>query len=68
MNAIHAGAWFTLGPALARETFGVRGWGLVLSAESVGLLVMTLVMLRRAAASAAAGRDARHGLLRRTRC
>lgn len=45
MNAIHAGAWFTLGPALARETFGVRGWGLVLSAESVGLLVMTLVML-----------------------
>ncbi len=46
MNAIHAGAWFTLGPALARETFGVRGWGYVLSAESVGLLVMTLVMLR----------------------
>jgi MFS family permease len=45
MNAIHAGAWFTLGPAQARETFGVRGWGLVLSAESVGLLVMTLVML-----------------------
>ena len=46
LNAIHAGAWFTLGPALARETFGVRGWGLVLSAESVGLLLMTLVMMR----------------------
>ena len=46
MNAIHMGAWFTLGPALARETIGVRGWGLVLSAESVGLLLMTLVMLR----------------------
>ena len=46
LNAIHAGAWFTLGPALARETFGVRGWGYVLSAESVGLLAMTLVMLR----------------------
>jgi MFS family permease len=46
MNAIHAGAWFTLGPALARESFGVRGWGFVLSAESVGLLLMTLVMLR----------------------
>jgi len=46
MNAIHAGAWFTLGPALARESFGVRGWGFVLSAESVGLLMMTLVMLR----------------------
>lgn len=46
LNAIHAGAWFTLGPALAKETFGVRGWGLVLSAESVGLLLMTLVMMR----------------------
>ena len=46
LNAIHAGAWFTLGPALARETIGVRAWGLVLSAESVGLLLMTLVMLR----------------------
>jgi MFS family permease len=46
LNGIHAGAWFTLGPALAKQTFGVRGWGYVLSAESVGLLVMTLVMLR----------------------
>ena len=46
MNAIHAGAWFTLGPSIAINTFGVRGWGLVLSAESVGLLVMTVVMLR----------------------
>lgn len=46
LNAIHSGAWFTLGPALARRTFGVQGWGYVLSAESVGLLVMTLVMLR----------------------
>ena len=46
LNAIHAGAWFTLGPALAKDTIGVRGWGLVLSAESVGLLLMTLVMLR----------------------
>jgi MFS family permease len=46
MNAIHAGAWFTLGPSIAVDTFGARGWGLVLSAESVGLLVMTLVMLR----------------------
>ena len=46
MNAIHAGAWYTLGPALAKDTFGARGWGLVLSAESVGMLLMTLVMLR----------------------
>jgi MFS family permease len=46
LNMLHAGAWFTLGPALARQTFGVQGWGLVLSAESVGLLAMTVVMLR----------------------
>jgi MFS family permease len=46
MNGIHAGAWFTLGPAIADATFGPRGWGLVLSAESLGLLLMTLVMVR----------------------
>ncbi|CAN5707687.1 MFS transporter [soil metagenome] len=46
LNAIHMGAWFTLGPARAKETIGEQGWGLVLSAEAVGLLVMTLVMLR----------------------
>jgi MFS family permease len=31
MNAIHAGAWYTLGTALAKDTFGARGWGFVLS-------------------------------------
>ncbi|WP_246456237.1 MFS transporter [Nocardioides mesophilus] len=46
LNAIHSGAWFTLGPALAKKTIGEQGWGLVLSAESVGLLLMTLVLLR----------------------
>jgi MFS family permease len=46
LNAIHAGAWYTLGPALAEDTIGKQGWGLVLSAESAGLLLMTLVMLR----------------------
>jgi MFS family permease len=46
LNAIYAGAWLTLGPALAQETIGKQGWGLVLSAESVGLLLMTVVMLR----------------------
>ena len=45
LNAIHAGAWFTLGPALAKNTFGAKGWGYVLSAESLGLLLMTVVML-----------------------
>ncbi len=46
LNAIHSGAWLTLGPAQAHETIGAKGWGLVLSAESVGLLVMTVVLLR----------------------
>ncbi|HLK01332.1 MAG TPA: MFS transporter [Streptosporangiaceae bacterium] len=46
MNAIQAGAWLTLGPSIAVGTFGARGWGLILSAESAGLLVMTVVMLR----------------------
>ncbi|GIH15033.1 MFS transporter [Rugosimonospora africana] len=46
MNGIHAGAWVTLGPTIAVHTFGAQGWGLVLSAESVGLLAMTVVMLR----------------------
>ena len=34
LNAIHIGAWFTLGPAVAKRTIGEQGWGLVLSAES----------------------------------
>lgn len=46
LNVIHGGAWFTLGPAVAEQTFGAQGWGLVLSAEAVGLLLMTLVLLR----------------------
>jgi MFS family permease len=46
LNAIHSGGWFTLGPALAKQTIGARGWGYVLSAESVGLLLMTVLLLR----------------------
>lgn len=46
LNAIQTGAWFTLGPAVAKRTFGEQGWGLILSAEAVGLLLMTVVMLR----------------------
>lgn len=46
LNAIHTGAWFTLGPVVAKDTIGATGWGIVLSAESAGLLVMTAVMLR----------------------
>jgi MFS family permease len=47
INAIQAGAWATLGPSRAKGTIGERGWGYVLSAESIGLLAMTAVMLRR---------------------
>jgi MFS family permease len=47
LNAIQTGAFFTLGPVLAKDTIGEQGWGLVLSAESLGLLAMTAVMLRR---------------------
>ncbi len=46
LNMIHMGAWFTLGPAVAEDTIGKQGWGLVLSAESVGLVVMTVLLLR----------------------
>lgn len=46
LNMIHAGAWFTLGPAVAKDTIGKQGWGLVLSAESVGLVLMTVLLLR----------------------
>jgi MFS family permease len=46
LNMIHTGAWFTLGPAVAEQTIGKQGWGFVLSAESVGLLVMTVILLR----------------------
>jgi len=46
MNAIHGGAIQTLGPAIADQTIGRQGWGLVLSAEAVGLLITTVIMLR----------------------
>jgi MFS family permease len=46
LNAIHMGAIYTLGPALAKDTIGEQGWGLVLSAEAVGLLLMTVLLLR----------------------
>jgi MFS family permease len=46
LNAIHMGAIFTLGPPLAKDTIGERGWGYALSAESLGLLLMTIVLLK----------------------
>lgn len=46
LNAIHSGALFTLGPVVAEGTIGRQGWGYVLSAEALGLLAMSVVMLR----------------------
>ncbi len=47
-NAIHSGVIGVLGPLVAAstESIGEAGWGLVLSAEAVGTVLMTLVMLR----------------------
>ncbi|WP_243059410.1 MFS transporter [Nocardioides sp. SR21] len=47
LNAIHAGGLDTLGPMLADETdIGAHGWGLIVSAQGVGLLLMSLLMMR----------------------
>jgi len=46
LNAIHTGAMSTLGPVIAKQTIGEQGWGVVLSAEAAGMLLMTMVMLR----------------------
>ena len=47
LNVIHAGGLDTLGPVLAKDTdIGEHGWGLIMSAQAVGLFVMTLLMMR----------------------
>jgi MFS family permease len=46
LNAIQVGALQTLGPVIADETFGRVGWGLVSSAQAVGLVIGGLVLLR----------------------
>jgi len=46
LNAIHSGAMSTLGPMLAKQTIGAQGWGIALSAEAAGMMLMMLVMLR----------------------
>lgn len=49
-NAIHVGVIGVLGPLIASTTpgLGEAGWGMVLSAEAAGTVLMTLVMLRLA--------------------
>jgi MFS family permease len=47
LNALHSGAFFTLGPVLAESgSIGEAGWGLILSAGAAGLLLTTVVMLK----------------------
>lgn len=48
INAIQAGAWGVLGPVIADASsgLGARGWGLVVSAQAVGAIGMTLLLLR----------------------
>ncbi|WP_217183098.1 MFS transporter [Streptomyces sp. AC495_CC817] len=47
MNAIHVGAWGVVGPYIAKndDRLGITGWGWVVSAEGLGILLMTLVLL-----------------------
>lgn len=49
-NAIHVGVVGVLGPLIASTTpgLGEAGWGVVLSAQAAGTVLMTLVMLRLA--------------------
>ena len=47
LNAIQTGAVNTLGPVLAVQTdIGEAGWGLIRSAQAVGFLVCSLVLIR----------------------
>ncbi|HEY3528860.1 MAG TPA: MFS transporter [Nocardioides sp.] len=45
INAL-TGVWLVVGPAVAQDTIGRQGWGLVLSAEAIGLLLTALILLR----------------------
>lgn len=47
LNAIHHGGLDTLGPVLAKDSaIGAHGWGLIMSAQAVGLLLMSLLLMR----------------------
>jgi MFS family permease len=46
INAVHAAGWYTLGPAIADDTFGRSGWGFVLAAETAGMFLSGLLLLR----------------------
>ena len=60
VNAIQAGAWGVLGPVIAETTpgLGADGWGIVVSAQAVGAIGMTLLLLRLPLS-----RPLRHGMV-----
>jgi MFS family permease len=43
---VQVGVLSTLGPAIAKDTIGKGPWGLVLSAEAAGFLLMSVLLLR----------------------
>lgn len=47
LNAIHIGAWGVAGPYIAMNDprLGAAGWGWVVGAEGLGILVMTLILM-----------------------
>ncbi|MFE9061958.1 MFS transporter [Streptomyces violaceusniger] len=45
-NAANMGVWQILGPVIAHDTIGAKGWGLVLSARGVGALLASVVMVK----------------------
>lgn len=46
VNAVQMGVWQILGPVTAQHTIGAGGWGVVLSFRAVGLLLMSVIMIR----------------------
>ncbi|MFI5908520.1 MFS transporter [Dactylosporangium sp. NPDC051541] len=44
-NATDRGVWQVLGPVIAFHTIGATGWGLVLSAQGVGALLASVVLV-----------------------
>jgi len=48
LNAIQMGVWVVVGPVVAKNNpaLGISGWGVVLGAEAIGMLVMSVVLMR----------------------
>ncbi|MFE0291366.1 MFS transporter [Nocardiopsis alba] len=46
MNVLQTGIWQILGPILASDSIGASGWGIVLGAKAVGLVVASVYLIR----------------------